>query len=70
MTEAAKKAADLESQAATLEAEAAAIDKASLPDHCTVDCDTCSDKAACDQVTQLLGKAYILRQRAANLLKG
>ena len=70
MTEAAKKAADLEAQAATLEAEAAAIDKASLPDHCTFDCNACNHKGPCDQVTQLLGKAYILRQRAANLLKG
>ena len=70
MTENKKKAADLEAQAAALEAEAMAIDEASLPDCCTLDCESCSYKAACDQATQLLGRAYLLRQRAANLLKG
>lgn len=59
----------LEAQAARAEAEAESLDKASLPERCTFECDACSHKATCDQVTQLLGKAYILRQRAANLRK-
>jgi len=65
-----RQAEALEAQAAALEAEAAAIDATGLPDYCTLSCTECSYKAACDEVTQRIGKAYILRQRAANLLKG
>lgn len=61
------KAAELDTMAATLEAEAAAIDAAELPDHCNAECTACEYKPRCDEVTSRIGKAYILRQRAANL---
>lgn len=61
------KAAELEAQAAVLEAEATAIEAAHLPDHCDAECIECSYKPNCDEVTYRIGKAYLLRQRAANL---
>ena len=63
------KAAELEAQSTALEAEAAAIDAEMLPDRCDLNCAACRHKPHCDEVTQRLGKAYILRQRAANLRK-
>lgn len=60
-------AAELEAQAAVLEAEAAALEAAHLPDHCNAECTECAYKPNCDEVTYRIGKAYLLRQRAANL---
>ena len=61
-------AAELEDLAATLEAEAAALaEQGGIPAHCSTWCTDCGYKARCDEVTSRIGKAYVLRQRAANL---